>query len=134
MKRVLCSWGCRSMVKLFLLQKIHFHVLNQIHEISAICTCNKDTGGTRARSQEKLLGFSVSCLEFTAVNYHIFIYLETSISRSDLTFFLLLFFSFENIERSSLCSYMTTVVLVWGAGEGPGDRRQVRIHRHIDLI
>lgn len=82
------------MVKLFLLQKIHFHVLNQIHEISAICTCNKDTGATRAWSQEKLLGFSASCLEFTAVNYHIFIYLETSISRSDLTFFFAFIFFF----------------------------------------
>lgn len=110
------------MVKLFLLQKIDFHVRNQIHEISAICTCNKDTGGTRAWNQEKLLRFSVSCLEFTAVNYHIFIYFETSISRSDLTFLLLLFFSFENIERSTQCSYMTTMILVCGAWEGPGSQ------------
>lgn len=40
-----------------------------------------------------MLRSSVSCLEFTAVNYLIFVYLETSISRSDLTFLLSFFFS-----------------------------------------
>lgn len=41
------------MVKLFLPQKIYFHVLNHIHEISTICTCNKDTGRTGHGARKK---------------------------------------------------------------------------------
>lgn len=87
-KLVRCSQGFRSMIKLFLLRQTHVHVLNRISEISPICPCNTETGGTRERSQENVRKFSIFCLECTAVNYRIFIYLATFMSRSELTFLL----------------------------------------------
>lgn len=69
------------MVNLFLLQKTRFHGLNFNREINIICTCNKDTGETEKGAREKMLKFSVLCLECTAVNYLIFIYLEAFLSK-----------------------------------------------------
>lgn len=80
-KAVLCRWALRSMVNLFLHQKTRFRGLNHNCQISIICTCNKDTGGTGNGTREKMLKFSGLCLECTAVNYLIFIYLETFLSK-----------------------------------------------------
>lgn len=97
---MLCSQGLRSAVNLFLLQKTRFHGLNCNREINIICTCNKDTGETGKKAREKMLKFSVLCLECTVVNYLIFIYLETFLSKMIEHFFL--FFLFENVAESLL--------------------------------
>lgn len=83
------------MVNLFLLKKTRFHGLNFNREINIICTCNKDTGETEKGAGEKMLKFSVLCLECTAINYLIFIYVEAFLRKM-----IELFFFFETVDGS----------------------------------